>query len=106
MRLALGHLFEGGKKAVILGLRRDNGVGDVASLGIVNLGKQASQCQIKLFRADGSQIASTATLTFPNGRTNLWGLELETTVKPTASLAVQIVSSTTQLPELTALTTS
>jgi hypothetical protein len=58
------NLFEAGKKAVILGLRRDNGVGDVASLGIVNLGKQASQCQVKLFRADGSQIATTATLTF------------------------------------------
>jgi hypothetical protein len=56
--------FDAGKKAVLLGLRRDTGKGDVAALGIVNLGKQASQCQIKLFRADGSQIASAATLTF------------------------------------------
>ena len=58
------NLFDIDQKAVVLGLRRDLGKGDVSSLGIVNLAKEASQCTVKLFRADGSQIASTATLAF------------------------------------------
>ena len=58
------NLFDTGKTAVLLGLRRDNTHGDYTNLGIVNLAKQASQCEIKLFRADGSQIATTAAVTF------------------------------------------
>lgn len=58
------NLFDAGKTAVLLGLRRDTSHGDVSSLGIVNLGRQGSQCQVKLFRADGSQVGATATLSF------------------------------------------
>ena len=58
------NLFAAGTTAVLLGLRRDLTRGDVANLGVVNLAQQAAQCQVKLFRADGSQIATTATLTF------------------------------------------
>ncbi len=53
-----------GTTAVLLGLRRDNTHGDYTDLGVVNLAQQASQCQIELFRADGTQIASTSTVTF------------------------------------------
>jgi hypothetical protein len=62
--ISSSNLFDTGKTAVLLGLRRDNTHGDYTNLGVVNLAKQASQCQIKLFRADGSQIAATATVTF------------------------------------------
>jgi hypothetical protein len=58
------NLLPAGKTAALLGLRRDNVHGDYTNLGIVNLAKQASQCEIKLFRADGSQIGATATVTF------------------------------------------
>ncbi len=58
------NLFDAGKTAVLMGLRRDLSRGDVTSLGVVNLGKQAAQCQVSLVRADGSQIGATATLTF------------------------------------------
>ena len=50
------NLFDAGKTAVVLGLRRDLAQGEITSLGVVNLGKQAAQCMIKLVRADGSQI--------------------------------------------------
>jgi hypothetical protein len=53
-----------GQTAILLGLRRDNTHGDYTNLGVVNLAHQASQCDIKLFRADGSQIATTAQVTF------------------------------------------
>ncbi|HEV2853587.1 MAG TPA: hypothetical protein VHC97_12355 [Thermoanaerobaculia bacterium] len=58
------NLFEAGTTAVLLGLLRDDVNGSNTSLGVVNLGQQGSQCDIRLFRADGSQIATTATLTF------------------------------------------
>ncbi len=58
------NLLDTGKTAVLLGLRRDNTHGDYTNLGVVNLAKQASQCEIKMFRADGTQIAATATVTF------------------------------------------
>ncbi|HET9209844.1 MAG TPA: hypothetical protein VFR03_05570 [Thermoanaerobaculia bacterium] len=58
------NLFDAGKTAVLLGLRRDNTHGDYTNLGIVNLAHQASQCEVKLFRYDGSQIAATAVLPF------------------------------------------
>jgi hypothetical protein len=58
------NLFAAASTAVILGLRRDLTQGDFTSLGVVNLGQQAAQCQVSFFRADGSQISSTASLTF------------------------------------------
>jgi hypothetical protein len=58
------NLFAAGSTAVLLGLRRDLTHGDVTSLGVVNLGQTAAQCQVDFFRADGSQIGSTAALTF------------------------------------------
>src|SRR3954453_6279146 len=53
-----------GQTAILLGLRRDNTHGDYTNLGVVNLAHQASRCNIKLFRADGTQIATTAQVTF------------------------------------------
>jgi iron complex outermembrane receptor protein len=35
-----------------------------------------------------ANIVSSTTLAFPNGRTNLWGLELETTIKPARYLTI------------------
>jgi hypothetical protein len=62
--ISSANLFDAGKTASILGLRRDLSRGDFSSLGVVNLAQQAAQCQVKLFRADGSQVAATAALTF------------------------------------------
>jgi hypothetical protein len=58
------NMFDADKTAVVLGLRRDPARGDITSLGVVNLGKQAAQCVIKFVRADGSPIGGPATLTF------------------------------------------
>jgi hypothetical protein len=58
------NVFAAGGTAVVQGLGRDGARGDSSSLGIVNLGQQGAQCQVKVFRADGSQIGATATLTF------------------------------------------
>ncbi|HEX4966200.1 MAG TPA: hypothetical protein VF173_35655 [Thermoanaerobaculia bacterium] len=60
--ISSANLFASGKTATIQGLGRDSHTGDVSSLGIVNLGQQAAQCQANVFRADGSQIASTVNL--------------------------------------------
>jgi hypothetical protein len=62
--ISSSNLLDAGKTAVLLGLRRDNTHGDYTNVGIVNLAKQAAQCQIQFFRADGTQISSTATVTF------------------------------------------
>ncbi len=62
--ISSANLYATGTTAVLLGLRRDLTHGDVANLGVVNLAQQAAQCQVKLFRADGTQVATTATLTF------------------------------------------
>lgn len=58
------NMLEAGKTAVLQGLARNDSNGTVTSLGVVNLGHQDGQCEIKLFRADGSQIGATATLAF------------------------------------------
>ena len=50
--------------AHLVGLERDGTRGDATHLGIVNLGKTAAQCEIKLFRVDGTQIGPTVTLSF------------------------------------------
>lgn len=62
--ISSGNQVAGGQTAILLGLRRDNTHGDYTDLGIVNLAHQASQCEIQLFRADGTQIATTAQVTF------------------------------------------
>lgn len=56
------NLFATGTTATVQGLGRDSQSGDVSSLGIVNLGQQAAQCQANVFRADGSRIAPTVSL--------------------------------------------
>ena len=56
------NLFATGTTATVQGLGRDHTHGDVSSLGIVNLGQQAAQCQANVFRADGSRIAPTVSL--------------------------------------------
>ncbi|MFY9825554.1 MAG: hypothetical protein WAM82_29540 [Thermoanaerobaculia bacterium] len=52
-----------GAKANLLGLSRSSG-GIYTDLGVVNLDKTAAAtCSVSVFRADGSQIAGTATIT-------------------------------------------
>jgi hypothetical protein len=62
--ISSANLLAAGATAVVLGLRRDPASGDVTNLGVVNLGQQTAQCEVDFFRADGSQIGSTASLTF------------------------------------------
>lgn len=50
--------------AQILGLERDGGRGNLSHLGVVNLGTGAAQCEIKVFRVDGSQVGGTTSLSF------------------------------------------
>ncbi len=56
------NLFAAGQSASVMGLERDPARGNVSHLGVVNLGQAAAQCEVRLFRSDGSQIASTATV--------------------------------------------
>jgi hypothetical protein len=58
------NMIAAGKTASLLGLFRDNSTGALSHLGIVNLGKQASSCSVKLLRADSSQIGGTVSLAF------------------------------------------
>ncbi|HSS47948.1 MAG TPA: hypothetical protein VLX28_03280 [Thermoanaerobaculia bacterium] len=60
--ISSANLFASGKTATVQGLGRDSLTGDVSGLGIVNLAQQAAQCTAKVFRADGSQIASAVSL--------------------------------------------
>jgi len=60
------NLFEAGKSAVVQGLGRDDSHGDSSALAIVNLAKQAAQCEVKVFRADGSAIGGTTVITINN----------------------------------------
>lgn len=53
-----------GKPAYLIGLERDPGRGTVSNLGVVNLGTQGAQCELKLHRVDGTPIGSTVTLSF------------------------------------------
>ncbi|HEV8237860.1 MAG TPA: hypothetical protein VGS57_00655 [Thermoanaerobaculia bacterium] len=52
-----------GAKAELLGLERNPDAGRIVHFGVVNLGTAAASCQVAFFRADGSQVASTVTLT-------------------------------------------
>ncbi|HEY7216710.1 MAG TPA: hypothetical protein VIC28_18960 [Thermoanaerobaculia bacterium] len=58
------NLFAAGEAAILQGLGRDGTRGDLSSIGIVNLAQQASQCTVKVFRAEGTQIGGTVTLAF------------------------------------------
>lgn len=62
--ISAANTIAAGKAAYLIGLERDPGRGTVSSLGIVNLGSQGAQCEIKLFRVDGTPIGSTVTLSF------------------------------------------
>lgn len=53
-----------GKTAHLVGLERDPGRGTASNLGIVNLGSQGAQCEVRFHRVDGSPIGSTVTLSF------------------------------------------
>ncbi|HWN44342.1 MAG TPA: hypothetical protein VNW71_19110 [Thermoanaerobaculia bacterium] len=53
-----------GKAAYLVGLERDPGRGTVSNLGVVNLGSQGAQCEVRFFRVDGTSIGSTVTLSF------------------------------------------
>lgn len=53
----------GGAWAHLLGMERDQTRGDHTSLAVVNLGKTAAQCQIKVFRANGTPIGGTSLIT-------------------------------------------
>ncbi|MES1241358.1 MAG: hypothetical protein ABUT39_07050 [Acidobacteriota bacterium] len=48
----------------LLGLGRDATRGDATHLGIVNLGTAAANCEVKFYRADGTQIGSAVNLSF------------------------------------------
>jgi hypothetical protein len=53
------NLLEGGATAYLQGLTRlESGV--LSSIGIVNLAHQASQCSVRAFRSNGTQIGGTA----------------------------------------------
>jgi hypothetical protein len=58
------NLFAAGATAIVQGLGRDDVRGDMSSFGIVNLAQQASQCEVKVFRADGTPIGGTVVLAF------------------------------------------
>lgn len=51
-----------GETAQLHGLERDPGRGDLSNLGVVNLAKQTAQCEVRLFRANGTQIGPTAAI--------------------------------------------
>lgn len=50
--------------AHLIGLERDATRGDTTHLGIVNLGQAATNCEVKFYRVDGTQIGATVNLSF------------------------------------------
>jgi hypothetical protein len=56
------NVLKPGTTANLLGLSRTSG-GGYTDLGVVNVEKTAATCAVALFRADGTQIAGTATIT-------------------------------------------
>lgn len=62
--ISSANMLEAGKTAVLQGLVRNDANGTITSLGVVNLGHQGGQCEIKLFRGDGSQVGAATTLSF------------------------------------------
>jgi hypothetical protein len=55
------NVIRAGTTAHLLGLSRTSG-GVYSDLGVVNVEKQTAQCTVAVFRADGSQISGTATI--------------------------------------------
>ncbi len=62
--ISAANTIAAGKAAFLVGLERDPGRGTVSNMGVVNLGTQGAQCELKLFRVDGTPIGSTVTLSF------------------------------------------
>lgn len=60
--ISSANVIAAGETAQLHGLERDATRGDISNLGVVNLGKQAAQCEVKLFRANGTQIGPTASI--------------------------------------------
>ena len=60
--ISSANLFAANKTAMVQGLEGDNQTKTFSGVGIVNLAKQAAQCTVKAFRADGSQIAGNVIL--------------------------------------------
>lgn len=56
------NLLAAGETAHLHGLERDAARGDLSNLGVVNLAQQSAQCEVKLFRANGTQIGPTASI--------------------------------------------
>ena len=59
--ISSANAFAAGKLANVLGLERQTGVNST-DLFVVNLGKAIASCEVKLFRADGTQVVPTATV--------------------------------------------
>jgi hypothetical protein len=55
----------GGQWAYLVGLERDAARGDYTGLAVVNLGKSAAQCQLRVVRANGTPIGGTSIVTMP-----------------------------------------
>jgi hypothetical protein len=60
--ISSANVVKAGATAHLLGLGRTSG-GVYTDIGVVNLDAQATTCSVAVFRADGSQIAGTATIT-------------------------------------------
>lgn len=58
------NLFEPSETAVLNGLGRNEPLGEHTNLGIVNLGTARSQCVIRAFRSNGTQIGGNISLSF------------------------------------------
>jgi len=61
--ISSSNMVPAGQTAEIQGLQRSSD-GIVSNFGLINLGQSAITCQASVFHADGSQIASTVTLSF------------------------------------------
>lgn len=60
--ISSANLLAAGVTAHLHGLERDATRGDLSNLGVVNLAHQTAQCEVKLFRANGTQIGPTASI--------------------------------------------
>ena len=60
--ISSANLLAAGETAQLHGLERDAARGELSNLGVVNLAKQVAQCEVKLFRANGTQIGPTASI--------------------------------------------
>jgi hypothetical protein len=60
--ISSANVLPAGETAHLHGLERDAARGDLSNLGVVNLAKQAAQCEVRLFRANGTQIGPTAAI--------------------------------------------